>query len=46
VPIELLQDSNADIEAFVDQSRLVTRLGRITNTHFTTGTGSGQPTAS
>jgi HK97 family phage major capsid protein len=42
VPIELLQDSNADIEAFVT-SRLVTRLGRITNTHFTTGTGSGQP---
>jgi HK97 family phage major capsid protein len=43
VPIELLQDSNADIEAFV-RARLVTRLGRITNTHFTVGTGSGQPT--
>lgn len=42
VPIELLQDSNVDIEAFV-RNRLVTRLGRITNTHFTTGTGSGQP---
>jgi HK97 family phage major capsid protein len=42
VPIELLQDSNADIEAFV-RSRLVTRLGRITNTHFTTGSGSSQP---
>jgi HK97 family phage major capsid protein len=42
VPIELLQDSAVDIEAFVT-SRLVTRLGRITNTHFTTGTGSGQP---
>jgi HK97 family phage major capsid protein len=42
VPIELLQDSNADIETFI-RNRLVTRLGRITNTHFTTGTGSGQP---
>jgi len=42
VPIELLQDSNVDIEAFV-RGRLVTRLGRITNQHFTTGTGSGQP---
>lgn len=42
VPFELLQDSNVDIEAFV-RSRLVTRLGRITNTHFTTGTGSSQP---
>lgn len=43
VPFELLQDSNVDIEAFVRQ-RLVTRLGRITNTHFTTGTGTNQPT--
>ncbi len=43
VPFELLQDSSVDIEAFV-QARLVTRLGRITNTHFTTGTGTGQPT--
>ncbi len=42
VPIELLQDSQADIEAFI-RARLVTRLGRITNTHFTTGTGTGQP---
>lgn len=42
VPIELLQDSNVDIEAFI-RSRLVTRLGRITNAHFTTGTGSSQP---
>lgn len=42
VPYELLQDSGVDIEAFV-QSRLVTRLGRITNTHFTTGSGSSQP---
>ena len=42
VPFELLQDSSVDIEAFV-RTRLVTRLGRITNTHFTIGTGSGQP---
>lgn len=43
VPFELLQDSNVDVEAFV-RGRLVTRLGRVTNKHFTTGTGSGQPT--
>lgn len=43
VPIELLQDSAIDIEGLVNR-RLVQRLGRITNTHFTVGTGSGQPT--
>jgi HK97 family phage major capsid protein len=43
VPFELLQDSQIDIEAFVN-SRLVTRLGRITNQMFTTGTGTAQPT--
>lgn len=42
VPIELLQDSAVDIEAFVN-GRIVTRLGRITNKLFTTGTGTGQP---
>jgi HK97 family phage major capsid protein len=42
VPIELLQDSNVDIDAFVN-GRLVTRLGRITNKKFTIGTGSGEP---
>ena len=42
VPFELLQDSNVDIEAFV-RGRLVTRLGRITNQMFTTGTGTNQP---
>jgi HK97 family phage major capsid protein len=42
VPFELLQDSSVDIEAFV-QDRLITRLGRITNQMFTTGTGSSQP---
>ena len=43
VPIELLQDSNVDIEAFV-RARIAQRLGRITNTHFTTGDGSSKPT--
>lgn len=42
VPFELLQDSSLDIEAIVRQ-RLVDRLGRITNTYFTTGTGTSQP---
>lgn len=42
VPWELLQDSSADIEGFV-RGRLQSRLGRITNKHFTIGTGSGQP---
>ncbi len=42
VPFELLQDASVDVEAFV-QGRMVTRLGRITNTHFTVGTGTAQP---
>ena len=42
VPFELLQDSNIDMDAFVS-NRLAQRVGRITNTHFTTGTGTGQP---
>jgi len=42
VPFELLQDSSIDVEAFV-RRRLADRLGRITNSHFTTGTGSSQP---
>ena len=42
VPIELLQDSNVDIEAFV-RARIAQRLGRITNTHFTTGDGTSKP---
>lgn len=42
VPFELLQDSNIDIEAFVN-ARLAERLGRITNTGYTVGTGSAQP---
>lgn len=42
IPFELLQDSEADMEAFINK-RLRTRLGRITNNHFTVGTGSSQP---
>jgi HK97 family phage major capsid protein len=42
LPFELLQDTFIDIEAYV-QGLLAMRLGRITNQHFTTGTGSGQP---
>lgn len=42
VPIELLQDANINVEQLV-RNRLTQRLGRITNTHFTTGSGSGQP---
>ncbi|NTJ46523.1 phage major capsid protein [Agrobacterium rhizogenes] len=42
VPWELLQDSSVDIEAFV-RGRLVMRLGRVTNRHFTIGSGVAQP---
>lgn len=42
VPFELLQDSAADVEAFVAR-RLGDRLGRVLNTYFTTGTGTAQP---
>lgn len=42
VPFELIQDSTIDIEAFVG-GRLMERIGRITNTFFTTGTGTAQP---
>lgn len=42
IPFELLQDSQIDVEAFI-QGRLRTRLGRVTNTFFTTGTGTSQP---
>jgi len=43
VPFELLQDTAIDIEAFIN-ARIVARLGRVTNKHFTIGTGTGQPT--
>lgn len=42
VPFELLQDSAVDIEGFVNR-RLAQRLGRATNTYFTTGSGTAQP---
>lgn len=41
VPLTLLADSSIDIEAWVG-GRLSTRLGRITNRRYTTGTGVGQ----
>lgn len=42
LPWELVQDSFLDIEAYI-QGLLAMRLGRITNQHYTVGTGSGQP---
>lgn len=42
VPVELLQDAVIDIDAFVT-SRCGVRVARITNKHFTIGTGTGQP---
>ena len=42
VPWELLQDTAVDMEGFI-RRRLVERLGRIQNQHFTTGTGTSQP---
>jgi HK97 family phage major capsid protein len=43
VPIELLQDTSIDMEGFIVR-QLAERLGRITNLHFTTGSGTSQPT--
>ncbi|MDB6061554.1 MAG: phage major capsid protein [Verrucomicrobiaceae bacterium] len=40
VPFELLQDTTIDMEAFIN-NRIRDRLGRIQNTHFTVGAGSG-----
>lgn len=42
VSVELLQDESVDLEAHI-ASMLGERLGRITNTHFTTGAGSTLP---
>lgn len=42
LPVELIQDSAIDVVRFVVE-RLSQRLGRITNKHYTVGTGSGQP---
>jgi HK97 family phage major capsid protein len=40
--LQLIQDSAFDVEAEL-RDMLGERVGRITNQHFTTGTGSGQP---
>lgn len=42
VPIELIEDSVVDIEALVN-NRIRDRIARVSNKHFTTGTGTGQP---
>lgn len=42
VSLQLLQDSAFDVDAFM-RDALGVRLGRITNRHMTTGTGSSQP---
>jgi len=42
LPVELIQDSGIDVVAYV-VDRLVTRIARIQNTHFTTGTGTTLP---
>lgn len=42
LPWELVQDSAIDVVQFVI-NRLAQRLGRITNLHYTTGTGTAQP---
>jgi HK97 family phage major capsid protein len=42
LPIELIQDSAIDIVGFV-VNRLAVRLARVTNAHYTVGTGSSQP---
>lgn len=42
VSIELLQDSAVDIEGLI-LGLISTRLGRVQNTYFTTGTGTAQP---
>lgn len=42
VSAELLQDSAVNVPSLIG-GMLGERIGRITNTHFTTGTGSGQP---
>lgn len=42
VSLQLIQDGAFDIEAFIAK-KFGQRLGRIHNTHFTNGTGTGQP---
>jgi HK97 family phage major capsid protein len=42
VSVQLMQDNSVNLGQIVG-GILAERLGRITNTHFTTGTGTGQP---
>lgn len=42
VPVELLEDSAFNLAAFIGDA-CGTRIGRIQASHFTTGTGTGQP---
>jgi HK97 family phage major capsid protein len=42
IPIELLQDTNVDILALLNK-RVRDRIGRIANTKFTVGSGTGEP---
>ncbi len=42
IPLELLQDSGVDIEAYMVKMMAI-RFGRILNKRFTNGTGTGQP---
>lgn len=42
VSLQLLQDSGVDIEQLL-RDVMAERLGRITNEHYTTGTGTSQP---
>lgn len=40
--VEFIQDTSIDVGAFIGNA-LGTRIGRLQNDHFTTGTGSSQP---
>lgn len=42
ISLELLMDSAIDTISFIE-TRLMTRIGRIQNRHFTVGTGTAQP---
>jgi HK97 family phage major capsid protein len=42
VPIQLVQDTSIDLVGFLER-RIAARLGRITNTKFTTGAGTTEP---
>lgn len=42
VPFELLQDSKIDLNTYIP-AKLAERIARVTNRHFTVGTGTKQP---